>query len=1049
MLTSKLPPKVRPRHLIGYFVWMALLISLYYVFPDSRVVWWGVMGLSGVLAILVGVLLNRPSHYVSWLLLAAANLSFLTGELMNVVYTQYLHQVNPFPSIADGFYLAQYPLYAAGVLGFIRWRTASRDRGSLIDALILTAGLALLSWSYLIVPYVRNPELTWVQKAFSIAYPLGDLLVLAMLARLLAPRTGGSRSLQLLTIGTLGILISDVLFGLIQLDGTWRIGTAVDLGWAVLYTCWGAAALHPSMVTLTRPAPVQPPTLAPARVGLLMLASLIAPLILLLDAGQGGGADARVVGAFSAVLFFLVLARLAGVVTNHRKAIARERVLRTGIESLAWARSVEEVAEAVEGTATTLMRSPRRTAVLAVRDREEELRIVREDADEDTTAPLRPLDEALALPAVREQRPLPLSDLDPGVVAGLPDAPSALLCPLVLDRPAGEMTLGVLAVAGVESELLDVRTTLATLAAQAVLAVERIGLAEEINRRDSEAYFRTLVHNASDVILILDADGRVRYASSSALPVLGYRSLKGRRLTDLVAPGETPTMVRMLADMRTRDWSDRREDWRVRRRDGALIEVEVRCSDLRDDPTVGGLVLTLQDVTERRRLERELTHRAFHDSLTGLANRVLFQDRTGHALTRGQREGTVVGVLFVDVDDFKVINDTLGHGVGDELLVAVSLRLATTIRASDTVARIGGDEFAMLTGDSMSPSDVETFSDHVVEAFREPFRLSSGMVNVSISVGVATTEDSVDADELFAHADLALYSAKTAGKCQWRRYRPKLQSDLLERHELQESLDATVVETSFAVRYQPIVDLASSELVGFEALVRWPHKTRGVVLPEQFIALAEESGRIVPLGAWVLRQAASDAARWRRENTRRPDGARRPDVPLYVSVNVSARQFRDAGFVDMALRALETSGIGPESLVLELTESVLMTRGDNVLDGMKELTDLGIRIAIDDFGTGYSSLSYLREFPIKILKIDKSFIDGLGVSTQQYALIEGIANIAETLGIVVIAEGIENRTQRDLLASLGCPLGQGFLFAQPMEASEAERLVRSSHRLGV
>ncbi|MGW8886033.1 EAL domain-containing protein [Streptomyces sp. NPDC055749] len=1035
--------------MIGYFAWMALLTSLYYVFPGHRVIWWGVMGLSGVLAILAGVLLNRPSHYVSWLLLAVANLSFLTGQLMNVVYTQYLHQVNPFPSIADGFYLAQYPLYAAGVLGFIRWRTASRDRGSLIDGLILTAGLALLSWTFLIVPYVRNPELTWIQKAFSIAYPLGDLLVLAMLARLLAPRTGGSRSLQLLTIGSIGILTSDVLFGLIQLDGTWRIGTAVDLGWAVLYTCWGAAALHPSMVTLTRPAPVQPPTLAPARLGLLTLASLIAPLMLLLEAGNAG-TDARVVGAFSAVLFFLVLARLAGVVTNHRKAIARERVLRTGIESLAWARSVEEVAEAVEGTATTLTRGPRHNAVLAVRDSEEELRIVRENGDGDAS-PLRNLDEVLALPAVREQRPLPFSDLDPGVAAGLPDAPSALLCPLVLDRPAGEMPIGVLAVAGVESELLDVRTTLATLAAQAVLAVERISLAKEINRRDSEAYFRTLVHNASDVILILDADARIRYASSSALPVLGYPALEGRRLTDLVAHGDTATMVRMLDDMRTRDWSDRREDWRVLRSDGACIEVEVRCSDLRDEPTVGGLVLTLQDVTQRRRLERELTHRAFHDSLTGLANRVLFQDRTGHALTRGQREGTVVGVLFVDVDDFKVINDTLGHGVGDELLVAVSLRLATTIRASDTVARIGGDEFAMLTGDSMAPRDVETFSDHVIEAFREPFKLSSGMVNVSISVGVATTEDSVDADELFAHADLALYSAKTAGKGQWRRYLPKLQSDLLERHELQESLDATVVETSFAVRYQPIVDLASSELVGFEALVRWPHKTRGVVLPEQFIALAEESGRIVPLGAWVLRQAASDAARWRREGVHRPPGARpnAPAVPLYVSVNVSARQFRDAGFVDMARTALETSGIGPESLVLELTESVLMTRGDNVLEDMKELTDLGIRIAIDDFGTGYSSLSYLREFPIKILKIDKSFIDGLGVSSQQYALIEGIANIAETLGIVVIAEGIENRTQRDLLASLGCPLGQGYLFAQPMEAAEAERLVRSSQRLGV
>lgn len=1049
MLNNELRSQRRQRLVAGYFAWMALLTSFYYVFPAHRVVWWGVMGLSGILAIFVGIFLNRPSHYVSWLLLAAANLSFLTGEVINVVYTQYLHQQNPFPSIADGFYLAQYPLYAAGVLIFIRWRTASRDRGSLIDGLILTVGLALLSWIYLIVPYVRSPELTWVQKAFSIAYPLGDLLVLAMLARLLAPRTGKSRSLQLLTLGTIGILTADVLFGLIQLNGTWRIGTAVDLGWALLYTCWGAAALHPSMVTLTQPVPVQPPTLARARLGVLALVSLIAPLMLLLDAWRGDSGNFGVIGAFSALLFFLVLSRLAGVVTIHRRAVARERVLRAGIESLAAARTVEEVAAAVESTVATLLASPRRNAALAVRDDEGNLRVVRENSDAVLPERGRISDDILALPAVREQRPVPLPELSPSLAVGLSDTHSALLCPLALDRPSGDPPIGVLVVAGVESELLDVRTTLTTLAEQSALAVERFSLSQEINRQDSEAYFRTLVQNTSDVILILDAGERVRYASSSAVPVLGYPTLEGRRLTDLVPPEDSQTVVRMLADMRAHGWKDRREHWRVLRSDQTRIEVEVRCSDLREEPTVGGLVLTLRDVTERRQLERELTHRAFYDSLTGLANRVLFEDRTGHALTRGRREGSVVGVLFVDVDDFKVINDTLGHGVGDELLVAVSLRLSTTIRASDTAARIGGDEFAMLTGDSMSPRDVETFADHVIEAFREPFKLTSGMVNVSVSVGIATTEDSDDAAELFAHSDLALYSAKTAGKGQWRRYKPELQTNLIERHKLQESLDATNVETSFAVRYQPIVELPTSNLVGFEALVRWPHSTRGVVLPEQFIALAEESGQIVPLGAWVLGQATSDAAGWRREGARRAYEDDMPPAPLYVSVNVSARQFRDAGFVDMARRALESSGIGPETLVLELTESVLMSRGDNVLECMKELTDLGIRIAIDDFGTGYSSLSYLREFPIKILKIDKSFIDGLGVSNQQYALIEGIVNIAETLGIAVIAEGIENTMQRDLLASMGCPLGQGYLFAQPMNSTDAESLVHSSQRLGL
>ncbi|MFI6444088.1 putative bifunctional diguanylate cyclase/phosphodiesterase [Kitasatospora sp. NPDC050543] len=1020
---------------------MVLFTCVYYINPSQRIIWWTVIGLGSGVAIIVGVHINRPAHALPWYLLAVANLTFTAGEVVQVIQNEFLHLNNPFPSVADAFYLAEFLLYAAGVLGFIRWRTAHQDRGSLIDALTLTVGLALLSWIYLILPYARNPELTWMQKAISIAYPLGDVLVLAMLMRLLVPRGGKSRSLQLLAIGTVGILISDVLYGLILLHGTWRIGTPVDLGWAAFYCAWGAAALHPSMVELTRPIPTQQTDISAGRLTLLTLASLIAPGILILEAVQGNTTNVGVIGAFSAVLFLLVLARLAGVVLAHRQAIARERALREAGASLTSAVAVEEVADAVQTAASTLMPTePGHVALLAVTEGGMlHVRHAERGADQHPVGD--PSDEVLALATIRETRLLPVEELGNDLAARLNGMPSALLCPLTLEeRPSGDPLIGALIVTGTEQELIALWGSLEILAAQSALAVERVTLSQELTRRNSEAYFRTLVQSASDVILILNTDDGIRYASSSAQRVLGYPDLDGVRMTDLVPPEDTRSVGNALALMRSRDHAEQREHWRLLRHDRTPIEAEVRCNDLRDDPTVGGLVLTLRDVTEQRQMERELTHQAFHDSLTGLANRVLFQDRVGHALSRSERSGAVTGVLFLDLDDFKVVNDTQGHAVGDELLVAVSLRLSTALRTSDTAARLGGDEFAVLVEDALRPADVGAIADAVLSAFAEPFRLSAGAVRVSASVGVATTEDSVDSAELLTHADLALYSAKAAGKRQWCQYQPAQQAGLVERHELNEHLDTAIAESAFAIYYQPIVDLSSGDLVAFEALVRWPHVQRGMVLPDEFISLAEESGQIVPLGAWVLERAAQEAAGWQRLSTRRRLAQGR--TPLHVSVNVSARQFRDAGFVDVVRETVRNSGMSPGSLVLELTESVLMRRDERVRTDMQTLGDLGVGIAIDDFGTGYSSLSYLREFPISILKIDKSFIDGLGLSQQQYALVEGITRIADTLGVQVIAEGIENTVQRDLLAAMGCPLGQGYLFARPLTGEQAAALVR-------
>jgi len=1019
-------------------VWMVALTSVYYAFSDQRLIFVGV-GLSGVVGILIGIAYHRPAHSLPWYLLAAANLSFTAGELAQIIIIQYLHE-SLFPSVADAFYLATYGLYAAGLLGFVRWRTARRDRASLIDALTLTVGIALLLWIYVIVPYAHTPGLSWIQKAISIAYPLGDILVLAMLARLLAPRGGKSVSVVLLTAGTFGLLAADIAYALIQLHGTWRTGTPVDLGWAVFYGAWGSAALHPSMVTLTEPTEWHPDN-ARVRVGLLTLASLIAPAMLVLASIRGDTSNVGVIGAFSAILFFLVLYRLAEVAETHRRAVTRERTLRGAVASLSLAADVPQVATAVQRAVTSLLAdSPQHDALLAIR-KDDRLWLTRAADGEQIGMTERTRSLVQAQAGHGGTRLLGVDALGEELTARFHPLRSTLLCPLALrEKSAPDPLIGALIVAGDERDLLVLRDSLATLAAQGTLAVERIALSQEVSKRNSEAYFRTLVQNASDVILILDEGDRIRYASPSARQVLGSATLAGSRLADLVPAQESGTVTRALSQMRARDEPDRREHWQMLRTDQATIEVEVRCSDLRREATVAGLVLTLRDVTEQRKLERELTHRAFHDSLTGLANRVLFHERVTHALTQSQREGTVVGVLLVDVDDFKVVNDTQGHPVGDELLVALSLRLSTAVRVSDTAARLGGDEFALLVEDPMTPQDLETFADHLLGVFAEPFRLSVGPVSVNASIGIATTEDSFDSVELLSHADLALYEAKTAGKRRWRRYRPAMQSGMVERHELQESLDRSLVE-SFVVLYQPIVKLADASIVGFEALVRWPHSTRGTVLPEQFITLAEESGQIVPLGAWVLGRAATEAVGWRGVTDGLRNGSAAGPRPPYVSVNVSPRQFRDHGFLDVVQHVIDRTGIDPSSLVLELTESLLLRHDDRVLAEMQSLTELGVRIAIDDFGTGYSSLSYLREFPISILKIDKSFIDELGHSSQQYALVDGITHLADTLGLTVIAEGVEHEQQRELLVSMGCPLGQGYLFAKPVAAEEAQAML--------
>ncbi|HEX6498833.1 MAG TPA: EAL domain-containing protein [Micromonosporaceae bacterium] len=560
--------------------------------------------------------------------------------------------------------------------------------------------------------------------------------------------------------------------------------------------------------------------------------------------------------------------------------------------------------------------------------------------------------------------------------------------------------------------------------------MERVELSAEIARRGSEEYFQTLVRNTTDVILIMNEDGALRYATPSAAALFGAAPSPGVTLDELIPPGDRGPGTASYPG-RVSWGGGEGTDWTVRRADGTTAEVEASYQDLRSDPSVRGVVLTLRDVTEQRRLEQELMRRAFHDSLTGLPNRALFHNELNRAVTRSRDEGRLVAVLFVDVDDLKVVNDTLGHDAGDQLLLTVARRLEEVTGPHDIPARLGGDEFAVLLDEVGSADAADALAERISSALARPVYIGDLTLTASASIGVATSAEADDSDELLRHADLAVYVAKAAGKGQWRRYQATRHAALVRRLNIRGELDRALAGHAFELRYQPIVELDTGRAAGFEALLRWEQPEHGTIPPEEIIAAAEESGLIVPIGDWVLANATADATRWR---------ARTPttDAP-YLSVNVSAVQFLSAALTERIHRTLADTGLPASALMIEITESVLLRDDEQVRANLRALRESGVRVAIDDFGTGYSSLSYLSRVSVDVLKLDRSFVEPIAASPQHRTVVETIVRLGQTLGLDVVAEGVEQPRQRDILIDMGCQYGQGYLFSAPMTYDEVVR----------
>jgi diguanylate cyclase (GGDEF)-like protein len=474
------------------------------------------------------------------------------------------------------------------------------------------------------------------------------------------------------------------------------------------------------------------------------------------------------------------------------------------------------------------------------------------------------------------------------------------------------------------------------------------------------------------------------------------------------------------------------------RSDGAPIWCSLTISRLAASGDRVTLVGMAYDVTERKELETRLSHQAFHDPLTGLANRARLRDRVEHAFA--QRTPTSVAVVYVDLDDFKKVNDSLGHAAGDALLRTVAERLLNATRGSDTVARLGGDEFAILLENVRTDDDVLVVADRVVRAMRAPITVEGKEVFVGASVGIARGGVDADApntaDALLRNADVAMYRAKGAGKGRHVMYERGMQEAALERLELEAALRRAVSGDELLLHFQPIVELDGEQMVGVEALVRWNHPALGLLPPAKFIPLAEETGLIVPLGRWVLREACRHGAGW-VGGRRTLDRVR----SLTLTVNVSALQLHDPSFVDDVRTTLQETGFPAGQLLLELTESVFLQHDDGVIESLRALKALGVRLAIDDFGTGYASLSYLQQFPLDVLKIDRRFIEGMTRGGSEAALARTIIALGDSLSLRTVAEGIARPQQQEQLRALGCAYGQGFLFAHPVGAEEITRML--------
>jgi len=554
---------------------------------------------------------------------------------------------------------------------------------------------------------------------------------------------------------------------------------------------------------------------------------------------------------------------------------------------------------------------------------------------------------------------------------------------------------------------------------------------------ESERRYRTVVNSLSEVVFQTDAGGRWTLLNPAWTALTVYTVLEslGTYAATYVHPDDRAIDERETRSLMVGDKPLSRYELRFQTEEGGVRWFQAHARPLAaPDRTIIGIAGTLVDMTDRKLLEDQLLHQAFHDALTGLANRALFREQVGHTLRRSGRLPGVHAVMFLDLDDFKKVNDTFGHSAGDQLLCSISQRLQASVRASDTVARLGGDEFALLLEDLAYEADAIDAAERILQAMREPITIEGKPVLVGASIGIVMlNRTNQSTDTTLRNADLAMYTAKREGRGRFVMYTDGMDETTRQRLELEADLFRAVSRDELVVLYQPTVDVATGQMIGVEALVRWQHPVHGTIMPLAFIPIAEETGLIVPIGRWILRRACQDVRQWQKRGG--------IDDAFFVAVNLSARQLQDPDLVADVTEIIAECGIEPSTLTLEITETVAMHNTEVTIARLEALKALGVRLAIDDFGTGYSSLSYLQRFPIDILKIDRAFVRGIAENADDHALAQTIVQLARTLRLDTVAEGIETIAQLEQLRGLGCNQAQGYYFAKPLLGEQITTLL--------
>ena len=554
---------------------------------------------------------------------------------------------------------------------------------------------------------------------------------------------------------------------------------------------------------------------------------------------------------------------------------------------------------------------------------------------------------------------------------------------------------------------------------------------------ERDRQFSALIQHSSDVLMVLDHRNCFTYLSPTASRLMGLTDASAidHSLLDYVHPSDRTSVSSALSTTHHGD-IEALPDFRLKRHSGSWTWLMGKARDLSDDPAVGGIVLNAQDINDRKEAEHSLQRQATHDALTGLPNRSLLGELLNHEIGRCQRNGDLIGVMFIDLDHFKLINDGQGHRVGDELLISVAERLLGELRQADTIARFGGDEFvAILNAPPGEEKALADAAERLLSVFDQPFEIAGVSRVVTASAGLAINAGDVTAEKVIGNADAAMYLAKERGRSRLQYFDETLRDELLERTELENDLTSACELRQFRLHYQPIFKTTPQRLAGFEALLRWEHPERGLVMPDQFIPASEQSGLIVELGAWALNQATMQLRAWVDQH---------PKASLCMSVNLSPVQLCDPTFPDLVQSALDRYDLPASSLCLEVTETALMEQRERSIEALQRLRDLGVLLAIDDFGTGHSSLAYLRDLPVHALKIEKSFVQDMEGQSSDYSIATAIQILADEYGLKTIAEGVETESQEMAVKALGCDMLQGYGLGRPIPADQAETLIQNT-----